>query len=104
MSVLLIKMFQLYSKQKNLESSKDMLLPRFSSKWKYLMVNVNGHLKKLDNDTILNLTNVLAYIPALLYGNKLFSNSQQKALCISNVDFVNVADMEPVGVALRFWQ
>ncbi len=68
------------------------------------MVNVNGHLKKLDDDTILNLTNVLAYIPAFSYRNKLISNSQQKALCISNVDFVNVADMQPVGVALRFGQ
>ena len=79
-----------------------MLLPRFSSKCKYLMVNVNGHLKKLDNATLLNPTYVLAYILTFSCRNKLFSHSQQKALCISNVDFVNVADMQRIGVPLRF--
>ena len=79
-----------------------MLLPRFSSKCKYLMVNVDGHLKKLDNATLLNPTYVLAYIHIFSYRKKLFSHWQQKALCISNVDFVNVADMQSIGVRLRF--
>ncbi len=42
-----------------------MLLPRFSSKCKYLMFNANGHLKKLDNATLLIPTYVLAYILTL---------------------------------------
>ena len=62
------------------------------------MVNVDGHLKKLDNATLLNPTYVLAYIHTFSYREKLFSHLQQNALCISNVDFVNVADMHSIGV------